>query len=462
MNMAELGPGYVRVLVETPKHRALIEAAKALAVGKSPADEMKVYVREAREKTPPEFSVDLDFGAIPIGRGQPLDAELSSEMLDPERSEKFLVRGFVRANSLRDVPHDVGGQPVYSDPMIGGHLTCGSSRFLGETSDVKLRLDTATLAENGLDGSGVAIAIMDSGIFLPHLTEHLGSPPAFDAANSWPPNTVVTQPGIHRLGHGTMCAYDALIAAPKATLLDFAMLIGRAPGDHTAQGSISVAIEAYWLLVYRWLVAPGGVKPNYRTVVVSNSWGIFHPSLDLPNTHPGRYIDNPAHPFRVFTMVLAAKGMDVVFAASNCGTECPSAVCIGETKGMIMGANAYDEVLTLAGCDIYDVRVGYSSQGPSIGNMPHSKPDLTAYTHFLGSRNRRAFLPDSGTSAACAVAAGCIAALRTKLPPSTPSATLFQALKSTAHQVGGLGWNPDYGHGIIRPLDAARSLGLVP
>ncbi len=33
---------------------------------------------------------------------------------------------------------------------------------------------------------------------------------------------------------------------------------------------------------------------------------------------------------------------------------------------MIMGANAYKEVLTVGGCDTNDEIVGYSSRGPSI------------------------------------------------------------------------------------------------
>jgi hypothetical protein len=128
-----------------------------------------------------------------------------------------------------------------------------------------------------------------------------------------------------------------------------------------------------------------------------------------------------------------------------------------------MGANASPDVLTLAGCDIHDARVGYSSQGPSIDGMFQSKPDLTTYTHFLGSEAFGANSPDSGTSAACPVAAGCIAAMRTKLSPKThPPANLFAQLRATARQVAGTaGWNKDYGHGIIDPDAAARSLGLL-
>jgi subtilisin family serine protease len=133
---------------------------------------------------------------------------------------------------------------------------------------------------------------------------------------------------------------------------------------------------------------------------------------------------------------------------------------------MIMGANAYDEVLTLAGCDVDDVRVCYSSQGPSIAGMPPQKPNVTAYTQFLGSkiqRGPRGFVPDTGTSTACAVASGCVAALRTGRPPTaTDPATMIGVLQATALPADGAVPNKDYGYGIVRPVAAGRSLGIIP
>ena len=75
-------------------------------------------------------------------------------------------------------------------------------------------------------------------------------------------------------------------------------------------------------------------------------------------------------------------------------------------------------MLTVGGCDTNDQMVGYSSRGPSIAGMYQHKPDLVAYTHFLGSKVVGMHLPDTGVSAACPVAAGCVAALRTQFKPS--------------------------------------------
>ena len=163
--------------------------------------------------------------------------------------------------------------------------------------------------------------------------------------------------------------------------------------------------------------------------------------------------------------------MDIVFCGNNCGDgrncagTCASGTCLSQTQRMIMGANTYEEVLTIGGCDTDDKMVGYSSRGPSIAGMYQNKPDLVAYTHFLGSKTVRTFVPDTGVSAACPVAAGCVAALRSKVKPtSVKPKKLFTTLKNTARRPGGgaAGWKPDFGYGIIDPVAAGRALGVIP
>src|SRR5262249_50279552 len=141
----------------------------------------------------------------------------------------------------------------------------------------------------------------------------------YDSTNSWAIN-VATKPFRHRLGHGTMCAFDSLIASPKATLLDIAMLLARSPGDHSVKATVGAAMHAYFHLIYKWVIGPWlGIPKPYASLVVSNSWGIYHPSLDDPSlTHPGRFIDNPNHIFRLYIKLLAIAGVDIVFAGSNC------------------------------------------------------------------------------------------------------------------------------------------------
>jgi hypothetical protein len=462
-------PGHVRAVVERPFDDALAAAATDLFSGEDPTRSMLPYVRQARR----ELKVDPTFGAIPIGRGNESAEEVQTAFQEPEKSERFLVSGFVEAGD--QIPaHFDDKYPIYSNPLIGGLLspclpTCGSSKYVGTTQTVRTQLDVPTLQANGLDGSGVGLAIVDSGIYVRRIQRLLGevAPPTavnVDGPNSWRPPGLVTRPFDHRLGHGTMCAYDALIAAPKATLLDFPMLLARPVADHHSTSTADAALLAYARLAVLWWIT----RP-FSALVASNSWGLFHPCLeDFPPAHPYRFIDNPNHALRKYLIrPLAATGMDIIFCGNNCGNgrncagDCASGTCLSKTDRMIMGANTYEEVLTVGGCDTNDQMVGYSSRGPSIAGMYQHKPDLVAYTHFLGSKTVGMSVPDTGVSAACPVAAGCVAALRTQFKPATvPPATMFQKLKDTAYKPGGGGgaWSPDFGHGIIRPMDAYNQL----
>ncbi|MDA9401971.1 S8 family serine peptidase [Bradyrhizobium sp. CCBAU 45389] len=464
----ELRTGYVRVLAQRNQNSLLVKAANDLLKGDSPAGTMSEYIQRNAAS---DFLVDGEFGALPIWDGadqRPAvsindKGENASSLLALDKSKKFLIRAYVAPESLAK-PGFNNGEPVWLDPDVRGQLALPpANKATGNTETVRQDLNTATLQHNGLYGAGVAVAIVDTGICKSHLATRFGFDPDLNVGNSWTPPTVATKPGLHRIGHGTMCAYGVLAVAPNVTLLDYPLLLGRPAGEHTVSATIGEMMRGYLILIWRWAVT--GAIPQ-SSLVVNNSWGIFHPSLDdFPPGDPMRYIDNPNHPFRLYVWLLTAFGADVVFAAGNCGDGCPNAVCLQRTEGMIMGANAYDEVLTIAGCDIHDVRVCYSSQGPSIAGLPPQKPDITAYTQFLGSkvlRGPRGFEPDTGTSTSCGVASGCIAALRTLRPPmATDPATMIAVLKATARPQGSAVPNYDYGYGIVRPVAAGLSLGII-
>lgn len=446
----------VSVILALPSQEPLRESAAAAFEGRESAVPM------SQVESPEEFELDEAFGAVPLGS---VDAGFTArEALAVDESKDFAVRGTIEVESTETIPDEVGGRPVFSDPKIAPFPYCAGGAQ-GSSSDVALKLDVAGLQSKGLDGEDVAIAIVDTGINLAHLMTKLGSPPRFDATNSWRPTGTTNAPGTYPVDHGTMCAYDALIAAPKATLVDYPLLATSAPGGNVTGSTISAAIQAFSHILANYAVAfaPGGAH-RYKGLVINNSWGIYHPSWDFPSGHPGRYCDNPNHPFSAIINALTASGIDIVFAAGNCGSDCPDGRCQGRSTGAIMGANAYADVLTVAAClATNDDRLGYSSQGPSMTNMPPEKPDLTAYSHFLGSEAFGVGVADSGTSTACPVTAGCVAALRTKLAPSThPPQNLFDQLRITSKQPTGLpaNWNADFGHGIIQPVTCASTLGL--
>ena len=456
-------PQRVRVFTVLDKAGALVDAAlRLLEEGEPPSGEL---LERLQRQMPKGFFLDSTPLIVPIGTGEiPKNDEIDIGSLHPGKSEKFLVAGSIDVKRGADIPASLGGAPIFADPDVRPYLTCGTSRAVGDAADVQTRLDTQTLRQHGLDGSGVAIAVVDTGIYVWHLKKALRFPPKIDQTNSWTPDTIATPPFSHRLGHGTMSAYDALLVAPEATLLDYAALLGRI--DHSARETLTPMMLAYSKLLYDWKTR-SSPRLNYTALVINNSWGIYHPSLDAPAGSLARFIDNPSHVFRVLVYFLTRAGADVVFSAGNCGVDCPAPACLRVTANTINGAAAYPEVLTVGGCDNKDDVVGYSSRGPAIPWKPPmpqpKKPDVVAYTHFYGSEAAGRKRPDTGTSASCPVAAGVIAAIRTKRSPSATSpASLNQTLRNTARQFGGSGWNPDYGYGVIQPVAAARALGLIP
>lgn len=417
----------------------------------------------AGTRLPESFDVDLNYAARSAGSRAARPGRRRS--LHPREAKRFVVRGTVEVDSLDDVPETLEGKVVLADPMVDVYATCFDEAPVGAVDDVAAKLGLATLHENGLDGEGVAIALVDTGINLAFLEEKLGFRPAFDAAMSWQPPEIAVKPGEFPVGHGTMCAYAALIAAPKATLIDLPALIGTPAGGAPIGRRLSTVLDAVIHLSAQWSVAfpPSGV-PKYRALVMTNSFGMYHSSWDFPAGHRGRYSDNPLH---VFTRSVAAMsgfdGVDMVFAAGNCGGDCPDDKCQGVVANTITGANASADVLTVGGCDILDRRVGYSSQGPGISGMAREKPDLVAYTHFKGSEALGPGQPDKGTSTACPLVAGCIAALRTRLDPdATSPAALNDTLRRSARSSTNNVWDSDVGCGILDPLAAARGLGLMP
>ena len=95
----------------------------------------------------------------------------------------------------------------------------------------------------GMDGSGVLVAIVDTGVNMAYLNSR-GKTPGFNAALSWSPNPAVT-PGSAPVSHGTMCAFDVCIAAPRCTLIDIPLLTSTRTGGSAMDGLLSDAIRAY-------------------------------------------------------------------------------------------------------------------------------------------------------------------------------------------------------------------------
>ncbi|MFF5112229.1 S8 family serine peptidase [Streptosporangium sp. NPDC000509] len=396
----------------------------------------------------PSFTPVVAPRPVPLTGGDPLSLNqpLTFSFADDEAS--VLVRGEIsddeistRVTLLPSLRPDVVG--VFADPMIQRSLTCGGTPPVGDWRDVERLLHVSELAREGLDGSGVALAVLDSGINAAHVARQFDRGVALDAQRSWKPSGVRGEAGEFPVDHGTMCAFDALIAAPRASLIDVPVLLSRRPGGSALDGLLSDAVAAFAHLRTVLEDQPAAS----RSLVVTNSWGSFSPSWDFPAGHPGNYSDNPAHPFNLIVSSLEQAGADVLFAAGNCGRDCPDGRCAYANRP-ITGANSHPRVLSVGGVDIRGERVGYSSQGP--GRLTVRKPDLCAFTHFSGSRAFGDDEADSGTSAACPVVAGVVAAIRTLWPSSRLSPSQLRTLlRRTADDRGDIGFDHDYGYGVV-------------
>lgn len=407
----------------------------------------------------PEVRLDADFEPVEIAAPQP--AELGANRFDLSQPMEFdfdpaavshVMRGEIPDATVEETiaaltatDPDVAG--VFADPIIEPFIC--PKRAIGSHEDVAKVLGTSWLGQRDLDGRGVRLAIVDSGINKAHL-QAKGQDPKVNVRQSWTPARVASKPGRHWVDHGTMCAFDAGIAGPSATLLDYALLLSQRGGKTPMSGLLSDAVAAFGKLL-RLL---RGTPKAHRRMVVSNSWGMFSQKWDFPVGHPGNYSNNPAHPFNVIVATLESAGADILFAAGNCGRECPDGRCEFPRRP-ICGANSHPKVLSIGGIDHKRRRIGYSSQGP--GRLSPDKPDVCGYTAFKGS----GVYPggDGGTSAACPVVAGVIAAMRSKFPAAKISPAQMRALvRKTADDLGGAGYDHDYGWGAIDPKGLAQAL----
>jgi subtilisin family serine protease len=377
--------------------------------------------------------------------------------LAPEQAT-FLARGLVDDADLDALQQAVvtnrAAVQLYADVEVQPQAICPGDPPLGTDGDVERLLCTSRLHECGLDGTGVLVAIVDTGINMEYLLAR-GKHPSFDAARSWVPIPGLI-PGHLPVDHGTMVAYDVCIAAPRCTLLDIALLRSRQPGPTIMSGVLSDAVLAYRHLLDIMLAPqrPG----ECRSMVVNNSWGMFHPTWDFPVGHPGNYSDNPNHPFNRIVGSLERAGADILFAAGNCGADCPDGRCQGVTAMAIYGANSHPQVLSVAGVDVDKNRVGYSAIGP--GRLARQKPDISGYTHFRGSG---VYAADGGTSAASPVVAGVVAAARSRLPysptrPETSPAAMRNMMTKLAEDRGLVGYDFEYGWGIVNGCGLADKL----
>ncbi len=326
-----------------------------------------------------------------------------------------------------------------------------------------MRAEPALLAEAGLPGTErVNVVFVDTGLppgLLPP-SGFTGWPVLEDPMDSASP---VRLPGNPLTPHGEMVARNAraVVLAPASgadlRLLDCPVIPDGIMDLPVFLHSVTAALFSVWAVI-GWLQTHESEPASPRTGwVICNAWGVFDPSLEPPEA---AYSDNPAHPIAVALQRLEHLRADIIFAAGNCGQFCPNARCNPEFTGpgrSINGANALGAVLTVGAVRTDRLWLGYSGQGPGIAGMAQEKPDLCAPSQFADEDDAG---PNTGTSAACGLAAGAVALLRTRWQPSAvdPGALRVVLREEAVQPDGPAGWQDRTGHGI---LDLAAAAGTL-
>jgi hypothetical protein len=368
-------------------------------------------------------------------------------------------------------------------------------------------------------GEGVNVAIVDMGVdrdWLKATRRRLGATYPERMVHGWSRYDLVWVDGSreklwHSAGarpseHGHMIARTVLSLVPNARIWDVP-LVGDAmvaPGISTAN-AILKRIHAYVgkqraFNGWRERKDVGSDEQAFldetaraQPWVIVNAWGVFDTDAGYPglvDRSQFEYGDDPDHFLIDDLPELEAAGMDVVFCAANCGEPCPDWRCGENDRGpgrSIMGLNAHPSALTVGAVRTDGVPIAQSSQGPgrlaarwagsdsdrriadrlhraAYRKAAHEKPDLCAPSYFRDDEDES--LLNRGTSAACAVAGGVLAALRSvevahglDRQRRLSCADLRQILRDTARNPAGPGvWDPQLGYGVI---DAAAALREV-
>jgi uncharacterized repeat protein (TIGR01451 family) len=285
----------------------------------------------------------------------------------------------------------------------------------------------------GIDGSGVTVAIMDTGVDWQHpdLVENyrgnLGGG-SVDHSGSWfdavvPTNTVP----VDNFGHGTHVAGTAVGHNG----------IGVAPGANwiavNVADPLGLIFESDVHAGFEWLLAPNGdiaLAPD----VVNNSWGSTL-SSDI---------------FAADITALQAANITVIFSAGNSG---PFPESIGYPGG-------YPDVISVGATDELDAVAWFSSRGPSAQTEEPNPWIVAPGTQILSSLPDGAYGLLNGTSMAAPHVVGTIALLL-EANPSMTRAEMNQILAETAVPISTTHPNYDSGWGRLDAYAAVSSQAAV-
>jgi serine protease AprX len=408
-----------------------------------------------------QLRVDDGFPALPV-----CAASIQMQMsLDARQEQLIIVRGSIPPNRIEelrtrpnvvDVNFDGELSPFHKhyglsncdDWLIdirSGSTTdcpvppcdCQPTRAHGCLLDVAISVGADQLWNSGINGDGVVIGIVDGGILAEGRMDPNRPGLVPRVIDGWPAENWGTLAGWR--DHGNMVATDALGMAPRASLFDIRISDG---SPNNARMSDAIAGINWAIEKYRAVGTPQ---------ILCCGWGIHQ------QRHDPRYATDSNHQLTRKIIEAMDEGIIVLFAAGNGGQSCPATSCGSDTgpRNSIWGANGHPRVITVGAVNKDEQLIGYSSQGPAA--LDDYKPDVCGISHMAGY-----FCSDTGSSAACAVAAGIVALLKQARSTLTQEAAK-RLLKLTAKDIGPPGWDRHSGSGIIQAKTAFdRLIGHRP
>ena len=365
---------------------------------------------------------------------------VSVHVTDPAVIEAINALGFVEV--VRNCPNDPKAQEMkerwMADEMKAVEGSRGFRGYYGGAEAQVTQLKVDVLHEQGYDGTGIVVAILDGGFVgtenhacFDNMREEgrlLGTRDFVYGSTS-----VYTQST-----HGTSCLSTMAAYVPN-------QMVGTAPKAsyyllHTEDGPNENIVEEY-----NW-VSGAEYADSLGVDVCSTSLGYI--GFDMSQwDHPFEHFDGHTAPMTIGAEIAASRGMICMNAASNEG----DGVC---TLGIPADA---EHILTVGAVDENGYRANFSSVGPTYDGR--IKPDVMAMgegTYVAsGDGGWWPYYNGNGTSFATPVLAGAVACLRQARPYAS-----VQEICDVIRSCGNRADNPDskYGYGIP---DFSQALELL-
>lgn len=415
------------IIVELRRPESLV---RDLAAGKARPDAAAALVAGLQAEAALRAAAVIELAAA-MGQGERLRVFWVSPMV-ALRAGPDLVSALAHLDDVLQIRLD---ERMRIANLDGEMLGADAALNLPNTLPWNLELINLGLVQPGLnlDGTGVVVANLDTGVDWTHPALHEnyrgyapGGPGSH--AGNWHVSTGENLPfPADVFGHGTHT-------------------MGTMVGKVGPGGQIGVAPGTAWIAVkmiddqgyfleswahdaFEWVMAPEG-DPGLAPDIVNGSWGTSFPA-DLR--------------FRADVQALRAAGILPVFSAGNAGPF----------ESSLRSPADYPESLAVAAVDDIALVTIFSSRGPSLTPWAEIKPELAAPgVDVVSSVPGGRYFAADGTSMAAPHVAGTAALLLQAQPDLDPDA-LEEILLNSAAPLGQSVPNNDTGWGLVNAYAAA-------